>query len=230
MQDQVKQSILGNALSINIISNGIDLNIYKPRPKNEARAELGLPTGEPILLWAARSRGDYRKGYRLVVDALERIQISGGNTPMLITMGSAKGWNEEESLPRVKHFGYTEDPEKQALIFAAADGFLCSTLADAQPQTALESLACGTPLIAFDIGPMSELVIPGKTGYLVPETDSASLSEGITRFLDEMDLQARMGEYCRQEALQKYDLKKQTDQYLVLYESILAKRNFSTMF
>jgi len=224
MQDQVEQSILGNALSINIISNGVDLNIYKPRPKNEARAKLGLPTEGPILLWAARNRENYRKGFRLVVDALERIQISGGKTPMLITMGSAKGWAEEETLQRVKHFGYIQDPEKQALLFTAADGFLCSTLADAQPQTALESLACGTPLIAFDIGPMSGLAIPGKTGYLVPKTDSASLFEGITRFLNDGEDQARMGEYCRQEALQKYDLMKQTDQYLILYERILAER------
>jgi len=224
MRDQVKQSILGNALSINIISNGVDLNIYKPRSKKEARAKMDLPPEGPILLWTARNRWNYRKGYQLVVDALESIQVSGGKAPMLITMGSAKGWDGEETLQKVKHFGFIRDPEKQALLFAAADGFICSTLADAQPQTALEALACGTPLIAFDIGPMSDLAIPGKTGYLVPKTDSASLCEAITRFLDDVELDVRLGEYCRQEALQKYDLNKQTDQYLVLYERILAEK------
>ena len=224
MHDQVKQSILGNALSINIISNGVDLNIYKPRSKKEARTKLGIPTEEPILLWAAGSRGNYRKGYRLVVDALESIQKSDGKIPLLITMGGAKGWDEEETLQRVKHFGYIRDPENQALLFAAADGFLCSTLADAQPQTALESLACGTPIIAFDIGPMPGLAINGKTGYLVPKIDSASLSGSITKFLEDVEGQVKMGEFCRQEALQKYDLKKQTDQYVVLYERILSER------
>jgi len=226
MRKQVQESILKNVLTINVISNGVDLDIFKPKPKNEARKKLGLPSEGPILLWAAGSRGNYRKGYRLTVEALESIQISGGKTPMLITMGSAKGWNDEETLQKVKHFGYVRDPEKQALLFAAADGFICSTLADAQPQTALEALACGTPLIAFDIGPMSELAIPGKTGYLVPKTNSASLCEAITRFLNDEEVQVRLGEYCRQEALQKYDLNKQTDQYLVLYERILAERKF----
>ena len=139
-------------------------------------------------------------------------------------MGGAKGWDEEETLQRVKHFGFIRDPENQALLFAAADGFLCSTLADAQPQTALESLACGTPIIAFDIGPMPGLAINGKTGYLVPKIDSASLSDSITKFLEDVEGQVKMGEFCRQEALQKYDLKKQTDQYVVLYERILSER------
>ncbi|MCJ7734995.1 MAG: glycosyltransferase [Anaerolineales bacterium] len=229
MRDQVKQSILGNALSVNIISNGVDLNIYKPRPKAEARTKLGLPTEGQIVLWAAGSRGNYRKGYHLVVNALESIQESSGNTPMLITMGDANGWSGNETLHRIKHSGYIQDSDQQALLFAAADVFLCSTLADAQPQTALESLACGTPIIAFDIGPMPDLVIDGKTGYLVPDATVAGLYEGINRFLQDEESLPRMGEYCRQEALEKFDLNKQTEKYINLYQGILAERRHASI-
>ena len=224
MRDQVKQSILRNACSINVISNGVDLGKYQPLSKQEARIKLQLPVEGTILLWAAGSRGNARKGYQLVVKALEGILENSENPPLLITMGGDAGWNEKETLRHVKHFGFIRDPEKQALIFNAADAFLCSTLADAQPQTALESLACGTPIIAFDLGPMPDLAIDGITGVLVPEVTAASLRMGIERFIQGVENQTRMGKNCRKEALQKYDLKKQTEKYIDLYAGILAEK------
>ena len=224
MRRQVKQSILGNALSTNVISNGVDLDIYKPRSRAKARKALGLPEAGTILMWSAGSRGNFRKGYHLLVKALERMQAERDSMPLLVTMGGAKGWDQPESLHNVRHLGYVRDPEQQSLVYAASDVFICPTLADGQPQTALESLACGIPIIAFDLGPMPDLVINGRTGFLVQDQTAENLQSVIEDFLERKDDIAVYQENCRQEALRKYDLEKQTEKYIELYEAILAGR------
>ena len=225
MRDQVNQSILGDALSINVISNGVDLEIYSPKSRSDARRELDLPQDETILLWGAGSKGNYRKGYHLVVEALDMMQRQGTPTPMLLTMGGTKGWDREEPLEKIKNFGYVRDPEQQALLYSAADAFLCTTLADAQPQTALESLACGIPIIAFDVGPMRDLAIEGKTGFIAQNTTARNLQNTILDFLKQAEDDINMRENCRNEALKKYDLGRQTEKYIDLYESILAENH-----
>lgn len=221
MHDHVSRSILGKTLSINVISNGVELDIYQPQDKKGARAMLGLPADEKILLYVAHRLGAYRKGFHLASQAMEIIQENNPQSPMFITMGSQERWNKPDKLNKFRHFEYVKDPEKQALIYTAADAFLCTTLAEGQPQTALESMACGTPVIAFDLGPMPEDVDDGKTGFIVPSQDAEALVAGIERFLYSEDLHPVMGVNCRNQALEKYDLEKQTEKYIHLYEDIL---------
>ncbi len=223
MRDQVSQSILGNARSISVISNGVDLDVYQPINKKQARADLGLPLDEKILLWSAHRKGAYRKGFRVANEAMKILQNNNPFAPMFITMGSQERWNEPEMLSKYKHFGFVEEPENQALIYAAADAFLCTTLADGQPQTALESMACGTPVIAFDLGPMPEEVIDGRTGFIVQTQDPESLVVGIERFLDNFDRLPVLQTNCRQQALEKYDLDQQAEKYISLYSRILKE-------
>jgi glycosyltransferase involved in cell wall biosynthesis len=136
-------------------------------------------------------------------------------------MGGDKGWEKPDKIRNVVHLGYVRDPEKQAMVYGAADVFLCTTLADAQPQTALESLACGIPLIAFDVGPMPDLAIEGKTGFIACEKTYLSLGQVIMKYLNLSDHWLKMRENCRKEALTRFDLEQQTNKYLDLYEGIL---------
>ena len=160
---------------------------------------------------------------------MELIQEKKSDVPMLITMGSQERWTNPDKLKKAHHFEYVREPEKQALIYSAADAFLCTSLAEGQPQTALESMACGTPVIAFDLGPMPEEVIDGKTGIIVQSPDAEALVGGIERFLDNEDLQPIFQKNCRQQALEKYDLDIQTEKYISLYEEILVNfRNGSS--
>jgi len=222
MRKQVSESILKNALSVNVISNGVDLEVFKPTDKKEARDKLNLPQSQKILLWAAGGKGNYRKGYHLTIQALETIQARTENPPLLVTMGSEEGWDKLDSLRNILHFGYIREPERQALIYSAVDAFICSTLADGQPQTALESLACGTPVIAFDLGPMPELVIPSITGYLASTPTKEGLMDSIEEFLRDRDNWIKMQENCRQKAFQEYNLEKQTQMYIDLYKTLIV--------
>ena len=155
------------------------------------------------------------------VRAMEIIQQNEKNPPCFLTMGGLEGWKEEDRLGKVKHFGFLEDARDQALVYAAADGFLCTTLADGQPQTALESLACGTPVIAFDIGPMPDLALEGQTGILVSEVSANALADALVEQFLISDTLADMRERCRKFAVERFDLQRQTNRYVDLYERIL---------
>jgi glycosyltransferase involved in cell wall biosynthesis len=222
MKQQITQGILKDSLSINVISNGVDLDIFTPFDKQKARETLGLPAHETILLWGAARMGNQRKGYSYAAQALERIQRKGKVEPLLVTMGKEKGMDKKYPLAKARHFGFVQDPARQALLYGAADVFLCTTLADGQPQTAVESLACGVPVVAFDIGPMPELIQEGNTGYLVPEVSVESLAATLEAVLLDPDKLVEIGQTCRKEAEQKYDVSTQTRKYIELYEKVLA--------
>jgi len=220
MKKNVERGILGNALSISVISNGVDLQIYKPYVQERVRKDLGLPIDKKIFIFSAARLGSFRKGYSYAVDAVKMMQHIP-DPPLLITMGSSKGVTPEEK-DYVRHIGFVENAEKQAKLFAAADLFLCTTLADAQPQTALESIACGTPVVAFNIGPMPDIV--GKNhGLITEDITPEALRDALEIAFKSPGLILEMGRKCRQTAEREYDIEKQTDQYIKLYEDTISQ-------
>jgi glycosyltransferase involved in cell wall biosynthesis len=222
MKKQVEESILGESLSLNVISNGVNLEIYRPIDQILARKSLGLPLEGKILLWAASEKDNFRKGFHIAFEAIDKLQKIYSETPILITMGGSENKNISKKVQNQVDFGFVRDPEQQALIYSAADVFLCTTLADAQPQTALESLACGTPIITFAIGPMPEIVHEGKEGFIATDLTSQALSVAIIDFYNRRESFPELRENCRKKAERLYNLDKQTDRYIDLYEQILS--------
>jgi len=224
MKTNVEKSILGNAMSINVISNGVDLEVYQPYEKDEVRRELDLPLDRKILLFAAADLKNLRKGYIYANKAVEKLVHKMQKPPILITMGNAKGIKKESSSTSIRHFGFVRGKERQAKIFAAADLFLCTTLADAQPQTALESMACGTPLVGFDVGPMADLTGYRKRGLLADEITSESLGKVLQEIINQPHVINEMGENCRRKAIRDFDIDAQTNEYIRLYQEILQEK------
>ena len=222
MRDNVKQGILSDAQSVSVISNGVDLEIYQPGEKAAAREVLNLPQERKIALFAAASLDNLRKGYRFAREALSGLQREDPEPPLLVTMGAPRSYAEDHDPDLVRHLGFIREPQVQARIFAAADVFLCPTLADAQPQTALESIACGTPVIAFPVGPMPEIVLPGKTGFLAQDISVQAFTAAVKMAFQDPERLSRMTGSCRHQADTSYDLGRQTDQYVELYQRILA--------
>jgi len=222
MKKQVEESILGESLSLNVISNGVNLEIYRPIDQNLARKSLGLPLEGKIILWAASEKDNFRKGFHIALEAIDKLQETYSETPILITMGGSENKNISKKVQNQVDFGFVHDPKQQALIYSAADVFLCTTLADAQPQTALESLACGTPIITFAIGPMPDIVHEGKEGFITTDVTSQALSVAVIDFYNRRDLFPELRKNCRKKAERLYNLDKQTDRYIDLYEQILS--------
>ena len=106
-----------------------------------------------------------------------------------------------------------------SIIYSAADVFVIPSLEDNLPNTVIESLMCGTPVIGFNIGGISDMVVHNIDGVLCEKQDADSLLKGITTFFDNQDSFDR--NKIREKAVKKHDESVQADNYIALYESIL---------
>src|SRR5690606_34148665 len=101
------------------------------------------------------------------------------------------------------------------------DVFVIPSLMDNLPNTVLESLMCGTPVIGFPVGGITDMVQDGDNGLLTKTITSTALLDSIQMFLESMDTFNR--ERIRENALKKYDLKVQADAYIKLFKTILKE-------
>jgi glycosyltransferase involved in cell wall biosynthesis len=107
------------------------------------------------------------------------------------------------------------------MAYSAADVFVIPSLQEAFGQTVIESMACGTPIVGFASGGITDTVRPGVTGALAPTGDVPALRRAIADLLKDDAGRARMAEQCRRIALAEYALDVQAKQYEALYQSLL---------
>ncbi|AMK78696.1 hypothetical protein A1342_01005 [Methylomonas methanica] len=168
-----------------VIPNYVDTNIYKPLDRKILRSILGLPQDRFIVLLTATSLSEVRKGSLLAVEALRKINLS----PFILAIGKL----EQSHLILFKglnfyNTGYIYNDQLLAQYYAAADVFLFPTLADNLPTVAIETMACGTPAIAFATGGVPEIIEHGKTGWLAKTGDVQGLVDGLNYVIKRPDI------------------------------------------
>lgn len=169
-----------------VVSNGIDTDVFRPHDKATARREIGIPLDRTVVLLSAGSLLDERKGIRFGIDALHAVR---GLRPFVLLVGNPNPKILEQLAGFDIHdAGYIADGRNLSRHYAAADLFLFTSLADNQPLTVLETMATGTPIVGFHTGGIPEMVIQGQTGFLVPQRDSNALAETLARALSNPDL------------------------------------------
>ena len=122
----------------------------------------------------------------------------------------------------VKQWGFVSDRQLQGQLYRAADVFWLPSLEDNQPQTALEAMGCGTPVVGFDVGGVPEIVRHQQTGLIVPARDSAGLARATWALLRDRRLRLRLSAAGRQMVRQEYSPERQSRGYLDLYDRILG--------
>jgi glycosyltransferase involved in cell wall biosynthesis len=213
------RSFLLDRARVHVVPNGIDAEVFKPRPKEEAREALGLGA-EPILLSVGRLERD--KGYETAIEALARL---GDSQPRLVVIGAGP---ERELLEaaaakvgvaeRVSFLG--SKPRAEVVDYlAAADVFLFPTERDeAAPLVPLEAMASGLPLLASTVGGGVELIEDGTSGVLLPPAAPEPWAAAIRSVLADDALRRRMGEAARERILESYTIEAMTRQTVDVYE------------
>jgi glycosyltransferase involved in cell wall biosynthesis len=146
---------------------------------------------------------------------------------VLLTIGTTQS-RELLGHFRCRELGRLEDDGLLRLAYNAANLFVSPTLADNLPLVLLESLACGTPVVSFDVGGVPEMVRHMETGFLADRGDVGHLAHGISVLLDDDELCARMRRRCRDVAVAEYGLALQAERYLALYQHAIEKHCDST--
>jgi glycosyltransferase involved in cell wall biosynthesis len=211
---QVKDSILAQAAAVEVIPNGVDLDVFRPVDRRTVRTKLGLPLDAKVILFVAEKLSNRRKGFAALLRALEHLPDSEGL--LLLTIGTVESRGLLGRF-RCKELGRVNDEGLLGLAYSAADLFVLPTLADNQPLVLIESLACGTPIVSFNVGGVPEMVRHLETGFLAESKDAEHLAHGISVLLHDDELRARMRRRCRDVAVAEYGLELQVERYLALY-------------
>lgn len=223
LAQQAHKSPLFRDARVEVIPNGVDLSRYRPRPRPEVRAELGLPIEAPLLLFGAvAATGEHRKGFDLLRAALARLDAHMASAPAvarLVVFGDAGSAADRVLGFPVHYTGPIDDEEHLAKLYAAADVFVLPSRQDNLPNTVVEALACGTPAVAFDVGGMPELIEPD---LLAEPLSSDSLAACIARALSPAASDARRAE-ARARAVRDFDLSQHAERLIALYRSLPAR-------
>ncbi len=208
----LESSLLKNFKVVNI-PNPIDQNQFHPLDKQTTRQKLLLPIDKKLILFAAANISDKRKGLSYLLKALELVKQNNGNFADIevLTFGKSD-YSDFNNLPfKIHNLGVLTDIEKIVEAYNVADLFVLPSLEDNLPNTIMESLACGTPVLAFKSGGIPEMIEHKKNGYLAEYKSVEDLKNGIAFILN----------HPQPETLRKNAIEKVQQSYS---ESIVAER------
>jgi glycosyltransferase involved in cell wall biosynthesis len=223
LMNKVDQSMLKSGIvASKVIPNGVDLTIFHPADRAETREELGLPQDVTILLFAANGiRKNIWKDYNTLQSALKEISKTRAKI-LCIALGETTP-PEHIGDVEIRFVPYQKDPQKVARYYQAADLYVHPTRADTFPNTVLEALACGTPVVASAVGGIPEQVVEEQTGFLVPVGDAHAMAERVLELLADKELRREMGERAADAAIRRFGLERMIEEYLTFYQQSLKQ-------
>jgi len=221
MADCARQSKIFESWPITVIKNPIDTEKWFPSDSLIARESLGLPADVPLVLFgAAGGVNDPRKGFKYIEEAMKILQ-HGNPDVQLAIFGNKDSLDSLDSLSyKIHNMGIILDTKKLRNLYSACDVFVLPSLQDNLPNTGVESIACGTPIAAFNLGGVKDIVIHKKTGYLAATPNSEELANGLHWILNH-DNHSELSKNCRQHVLDNFSFSLVANQYTELYKNIL---------
>jgi glycosyltransferase involved in cell wall biosynthesis len=196
------------------IQLSIPTDTFKPLSKKLCRKVLGLPEEDSIVLFAAANLKLHSKGFHYFAEIVKSIN----SLPFtLVVMGNGGAGIKNEfgrKNPKIKNMGYVTDDLLKCMIYNAADISVHPAPVDNHPTTVAESISSGTPVVAFSVGGLPELVIPGKTGWLVDQLCSKAFLQKILFAIDQIRNGKDYGTTCIEYSDAHLNLTKQAEKYI----------------
>lgn len=223
LADCAKKSTVFKNHRIEVIPYSLETDLYLPINKRSAKQQLRLPSSAKVILFGATDLKEKRKGLSELIQVSNHLRTNSAiktlikaNQFYLLVFGYESPLLHSIGIP-YKNVGYISQTNMLSLVYSAADVLALPSLEDNLPNIMLESLACGTPVVAFSTGGMQDTIINGKNGFLVSLTDTKSFAN---RLIDSIQGYP-MEKYCRQFAEENYRLDIQAQKYRKLYQRLL---------
>lgn len=222
LADCARSSSLFCDARVEVIPNGLDTELFRPRGRAASRQLLGLPQdGKIILFGAIRAASDPNKGLHLLLPALRSLGKDASDRMALVFSSFDKDAIPDPGMP-MRTLGRVRDDERLALIYSAADVFVAPSIQEAFCQTATEALACGAPVVAFGATGLLDVVEHCGCGYLAKPYDSEDLARGIAWVLEDEDRHKTLSAQARRKAEDDFCLAKGAQRYAELYREVFS--------
>ncbi|MFQ6609404.1 MAG: glycosyltransferase [Fidelibacterota bacterium] len=215
LKHQVTASRLFRDHPIHVIPNPIDTDVYCPGDRQTARRELSLPTEKTLLgVFHISEQDAIHKGRAILMDALS-ILVAQIPDWKLVVMGGGTTDQYSGLSPKILQFNHSD--KSLVKFYRALDVFILPSMMDNLPNTAVESLACGTPVVAFRIGGIPDIIDNKKNGYLAQPGNPVDLVRGIRWTLDNRD---RLSAGAQEKAIRVFRSTVVAKQFENLYQQV----------
>jgi glycosyltransferase involved in cell wall biosynthesis len=207
--------------AVHVVPYGLNPVDFHPVAKSDARRQLAIPDdGRLTLLFVASSLANERKNLRALLEAL---RLEPDLPVRLLCLGEAPP-DADATDPRVQYLAPRFTPAELRVVYAAADLFIITSLIDNLPNTVMESLFCGTPVLGANTGGIPDMVVPGQSGWLFDPRSPADLARHLKTLAADPapahDLAAR----CAPWAVERYHEHRQRDRYLQIIAEAMAPK------
>lgn len=217
-----RSSSIFRDVRVEVIPNGLDTAVYRPIDRRSAREQLGLSQDKKYILFGAmNSTSDPNKGFQFLLPALQKLSAGGWQDDAeLLVFGASEPAEPPPFGMKTNYLGRLRDDAGMARLYSAADVFVAPSILENLPNTVMESMACGTPCVAFDQGGMADLIEHGQTGYLARPHEPEELARGIVWVLENGDRRRELSAEARQKVEREFALEKVAGRYLALYREM----------
>ncbi|HWQ46424.1 MAG TPA: glycosyltransferase [Longilinea sp.] len=221
-----------------IIPPGVDISRFYPIPEDEARQVIGIPVDKCLLLFVGRI--EPLKGIDTLIRAIaimlhqgvlqecpHYLVIIGGEPEanpgdMSAEMERLQGLCKELDVQDLVIFLGKRAQETLPYYYSSAQMLIMPSHYESFGMVALEAMACGTPVVASQVGGLAYLIQDGKTGFVVPDRDPEALAAKLTLLIENPALRRQLGEASTQ-AAQAYAWEEIAQQVLEQYKDLLNK-------
>ena len=226
MSAQARRSaLLRHARSFHTIPLGLDTESFKPIDKGCARQALAIDSGRFVVGFACADLSSPDKGGSLLVEALHALADKAKIT--LLVFGAGKlpdngGRSEPDGRYQIIELGSINSPRLQSLFYSACNVFAAPSRIESFGLTALEAMACGTPVVAFETGGVVDIVADGETGLLEKQVGSvAGLRNRLDWMLQHPAERGNMGLAARQRVEKQFSSALMGKRYVELYRELV---------
>lgn len=214
--ERAQKSQIMSDCNIMTIHNGIDTaNVFYPRNTHRVRIKYKIPDGKKIVLSVVPNLSSDLKGGKLLLD-LAREMVA--ENYLFVIVGAKEV--VEKSLDNLLIIPYTESQNELAEIYTMADVFVMGSKMDNYPTVCIEANSCGTPVVGFDVGGVSETIFPDM-GCVVPYGDVDMLKRKIGEWVEKKN---EISNNIKNAAIWRNSKERMIEDYLTIYRRILEKK------
>ncbi len=208
-------------LDMHVIHNPIDGSLFQPVDRTQSCRRLGLDPSRKYILFGAATVKNVMKGYSFFAEAIKLLSahVDPGQVEILL-FGKSRG-DEVSAFPlRTRNIAFVRSVDTLVDLYSVAHLFVIPSLQDNLPNTILESMLCGTPVVGFRTGGIPEMIDHKRNGYLADYKSSQDLAEGI-RWILSMESYDAFSKGTRDSILKRYAKKEAVDAHIELYKALL---------
>ncbi|MCS7295085.1 MAG: glycosyltransferase [Chloroflexota bacterium] len=205
---------------------GLDLELFSPRDRAQARSRLGIPSEPPLLVWVGRL--EPLKGVDILIDAFAQLQrqdallwLVGGDSEAAAYRAVLEAQARARGVTGRVCFAGPMPHAELPWLYSAADVCVVPSYYESFGLVAVEAMACGTPVVASRVGGLAETVIDGVTGYLIPWRCPEPFAEKLDVLLANPELRANFGRAGRR-AAERFRWPSVAARIASLYEALRA--------